>query len=150
MGVLTAWSAGVLALSGCGVETQQCNAVKGTYQPLYTFVQGTCGPITMPNYVPVETGYKGAPKMTTMNFLNNSVTTEIVMKGCSMRVTQSVTENGSVRSKLNGDEINIENENELAGMVTLIRFDEAGNAMCSGVYDARFTKNVSTVSAGTM
>jgi hypothetical protein len=150
LSLLTIWSSALLVFAGCGVQTQQCDAVMGQYQPLYTLLQGDCGPITMPNYVPVDSGYRGAPIVKTENFLNGSVSTEIVMKGCSMRVTQSVMQGGAVRSKLNGDEINIENENELTGTVTLTRFNEGGTTACTGVYDARLTKNMSTISAGTM
>jgi hypothetical protein len=135
--------------AGCGVETKQCSAVEGRYQALYTPLNGTCGPIVMPNSVPVETGYRGAPVMKVETFLNGSVSTEIVMKGCSMRMTQKVMQDGAVRSALEGAQINIENQNELHGTVNLTRYD-MGSAICTGVYDARLTKDASNVSAGAM
>jgi hypothetical protein len=144
--LLAAWSVSLL-LVGCGVEDLSCPAVEGVYLPLYTPLQGTCGPIVNPNRVRLESGRNGAPIMRIEKFANADVTTEIVMKGCSVRITQSVEEDGYLKSKIDGDPIYIENENELTGQVSLVRYDAAGQLSCSGIYDARFTKGAVTIGA---
>jgi hypothetical protein len=144
--LLAVWSVSVL-LVGCGVDDVSCPSVEGVYLPLYTPLQGTCGPITNPYRVRLEVGRNGASVMRVDMLSNANVTTETVMKGCSVRVTQSVEEHGTLTSKLDGDPIYIESENELSGQVSLTRYDANGALTCSGVYDARFTKGAVTIGA---
>lgn len=145
--LFAAWSV-CLLLVGCAVEDASCPSAEGVYQPLYVPLQGgTCGPISNPNRVRVEVGRNGGSVMRIEMFANADVTTEVVMKGCSMRITQMVAEDGLVKSRIDGDPIYIENENELTGMVQLMRWDDQGQLACSGMYDARFTKSAVTIGA---
>jgi hypothetical protein len=132
-----------LLLASCGAEPVKCARVGGFYEPLYTPVQGTCGPIANPYKVPFDGGISGV-NMDIRMFSNARVTTEIVMKGCSLRMTQTVDVNGAVQSKIDGETINIHNAEELTGTVTMTRWDN-GQVACSGTYDARFTKNSVTI-----
>jgi hypothetical protein len=132
-----------LLLASCGAEEIKCSQVGGFYEPLYTPVQGTCGPIANPYRVPFDGGQGGVNTDIRM-FSNARVTTEIVMKGCSLRMTQTVDVMGTVQSKIDGETINIQNADELTGMVTMTRWDN-GVVACSGVYNARFTKNSVTI-----
>ena len=141
--LLAVWSMVGLGY-GCGAEETKCPTIGGNYQALYTPLQGNCGPIANPNRVPFEMGRRGnIIKIETLP--NGQVTTEIVMKGCSLRMTQEFANGGAVLSRIDGDPIYIESENELTGTVNLMRFDGAGQITCSGVYDARFTKNLTTI-----
>jgi hypothetical protein len=134
----------VVLNNGCGAEETKCATVGGNYQPLYTPLQGNCGPVANPNRVPFDGGRRGnAIKIE--NLPNGVVTTEIVMKGCSLRMTQEFANQGITLSRIDGDPIYIESENELSGTVSLMRFDANGQITCQGLYDARFTKNLQTI-----
>lgn len=136
----------VLALvlfAACGAEETKCAKVAGFYEPLYTPLQGTCGPIQNPNRVPFDGGLRGV-NMSIQTFPNARVTTEIVMKGCSLRMTQTVDVDGAVQSKIDGPIIEIQSAEELSGTVTMQRFAN-GQVSCWGMYDARFTKNAVTI-----
>ena len=133
----------VLMLAACGAEETKCATVGGFYEPLYTPLMGTCGPIQNPNRVPFDGGLRGV-NMNIQTFPNARVTTEIVMKGCSLRMTQIVDVDGAVQSKIDGETIQIESADELTGTVTMTRWDN-GQVACWGMYDARFTKNSVTI-----
>jgi hypothetical protein len=134
------------ALLGCTPAPTHCGAISGSYQALYTPVGGNCGPVQNPHRVPFDGGSNGV-NTTIQKFANADVVTEIVMMGCTARMTQIVQEQGAVRSKIDGSPIDIEDANELRGTVTLTRYDGAGAVMCLGTYDATFTKNTSTIAA---
>jgi len=141
--LLAVWSMFVLN-NGCGAEETSCPTVGGNYQALYTPLQGNCGPIANPNRVPFDGG-RGGNVIKIENLPNGQVTTEIVMKGCSLRMTQEFANDGSVLSRIDGDPIYIDSANELSGTVSLLRYDMNGLVTCQGVYDARFTKNLQTI-----
>jgi hypothetical protein len=131
--------------NGCGAEETKCPTVGGHYMPLYTALQGNCGPIANPNRVPFDGGRRGNA-IQIENLPNGQVTTEIVMKGCSLRMTQEFANQGVTLSRIDGDPIYIESENELSGTVSMMRFDPLnGQITCQGLYDARFTKNLTTI-----
>jgi hypothetical protein len=136
----------VLALAGCSTPPVNCGAVSGNYQALYTPVGGNCGPFQNPHRVPFDGGPSGV-KTTVQMLANADVVTEIVMMGCTARMTQIVQAQGSVQSRIDGAPIDIEDADELTGKVTLTRYDGMGGVMCQGTYDAAFTKNASTIAA---
>ncbi|MFI5308190.1 MAG: hypothetical protein ACHQ53_12595 [Polyangiales bacterium] len=135
-----------MAGAGCGGKIPNCPAVEGTYLPEYRPLSGSCGPISNPFAVPIDGGHKGVNMIIT-NLPNGRVSTDIVMKGCSMRVTQTVQDAaGQPASTLDGDPIYVQNENELSGTVSFMQFDPTtGSVACSGMYEARFTKQSSPV-----
>lgn len=140
---VTSWSL-VALVAGCAAESATCPTVGGNYQPLYTPVSGTCGPLSNNFLVPFNGG-TGGNNVDVQNLPNAKVSTEIVMKGCTVRMTQTVEKGNIVSSKIDGEEISVRSENELSGMVTVTQFDDMGQAACSGTYDAEFTKNPMTV-----
>lgn len=143
------WPAALLLLQGCGVETPTCSAPQGMYRPAYIAMQGNCGPIQDANWVPVGAGQNGAPVTNIVSVNDAMVSTEVVMKGCAMRMTQEVTRMGRLRTKIDGDSISITNASSLTGMVSINQWDELGAPACSGLYMATLTRNETTVGAGT-
>jgi hypothetical protein len=127
-----------LLVAGCAAEVKSCPAVDGYYAPLYTPVSGNCGTISNAFPVPFE-----GPNNTKIDMLPNvKVSTEIVMKGCTVRMTQTVEKKaGGVASMIDGESINIMSADQLAGRVTVTLFNDQGQPACSGTYDATFNKN---------
>ncbi len=135
----------LLALLGCSANANNCPLIDGIYSPIYTPISGTCGPIANPFRVPFQGGRKGV-NMVIQNLPNGQVSTDIVMKGCTLRMTQTVQNAaGYPTSQLDGDPIYVDNENELSGTVSFMQFDTAGSVACSGTYDAKFTKYTTQV-----
>lgn len=131
-----------LSFVGCAVDDQVCAPVNGRYQPLYTQISGTCGEIQSPNMVEFESGAPGL-RMVTENRLDSDVTTIVVLKGCTVRVTQTVaTKAGQLESQIDGDEIRVQNANVLEGQVSYVKYDPMSQPMCTGVYNATFSKNL--------
>src|SRR3954468_23005955 len=93
----------LVTLGGCNTEPQTCDKVAADYQPLYTPVSTNCGPITNPFMVRFDGGLHGVNTIM-QNLANALVTTEIVMKGCTVHMTQKVQdrEGGSLMSVIEG------------------------------------------------
>lgn len=133
------------SLVGCGADDPSCPSVEGSYEPLYIPLSGSCGTIERPNRVPFEGGRNGVNTIIERR-VNSNITTEIVMKGCSVRMTQTVTDNEArVASLIDGPTIDIMSETELQGQVSMTVFDDEGAVSCSGTYDAVFTKNTQII-----
>lgn len=134
-------------LAGCGTEDASCPEVAGKYEPLYIPLSGTCGSIDRPYRVPFDGGENGVNTIMERH-VNMSITTEIVHKGCSVRMTQTVTDkDGRVASQIDGETIAIETQNELNGQVIMTVYDDVGAVSCVGTYDALFTKNTTIIGA---
>jgi hypothetical protein len=142
------WPATLLLLHGCAADAPQCATPEGQYRPTYSFVQGNCGEIVNPNWVPVRVGQRGGSVTDVVQVNDAMVSTEVVMKGCAMRMTQQVIKAGTLRTKIDGDSISISNAAALTGMVSVNRWDELGMPACSGWYNATLTKNSTVVGAG--
>jgi hypothetical protein len=135
-----------LAPAGCNQTIENCESVGGMYEAQYVALSGDCGPITNPHRVPFDGGNSGVN--TTMQTLSTArVVTEIVMTGCTARMTQTVEQGTVIRSRIHGSPINIQNQHELTGIVDVMRFDETGQISCSGLYNAVFTKRTVTIGA---
>jgi hypothetical protein len=138
-----------LLLTACGADEVKCPTVGGTFEPLYIPRNSNCAPLTSTYRVPFDGGNNGV-NMTYMNFANVEVVTEVVLKGCTVRMTQKVTDRDTkaLQLTIDGEALNIKNQNRIEGMVELVQYDEvAGTVACSGQYDATFTKNVGTTGA---
>ena len=134
-----------LPMTACGTDTASCPTIGGTFEPLYIPLSGSCGTIESPNRVPFDGGRAGV-NTSIERRVNSNITTEIVMKGCSVRMTQTVTDKeGRVASQIDGQTIEIMNQNELAGQVIMTVFDDVGGITCIGTYDASFTKNTTII-----
>lgn len=130
-------------VAGCTADTGSCPKVEGDFAPLYSYKTGNCGMISNAWPVPFEGGPSG--NNTTMRSLGNAkVTTDIVMKGCTVRMNQIIDPGpGAGMSEIAGD-VTIHNENQLEGVVSVTVFDPTGQPACSGTYDAEFTKPAPT------
>lgn len=128
-------------LGACAVDDTMCPAVSGVYEPTYTPLDGTCGFITSPNMLPFgESSGSGSIK-TLENRLNDDVTTEVVHKGCTVRVSQTVaTKEGILQSQIEGESIKVHNARELSGRVQYIRFNAFNQIECQGNYEATIRK----------
>lgn len=129
-----------VALASCSPSDEACDPVAGTYQPLYVPMTGNCGPIS-PIRVPLDGGAGGVRTHQEMQF-DRMVTTMVVHKGCSLRVTQEVSLYGVLESRLNGEDIAVHNSNELSGMVSFTRFTNGmpQTELCEGMYNATFRR----------
>lgn len=129
-------------LVGCAAEAGTCPRVAGYYQPLYTPVSTTCAAVPV-FPVPFE-----GPNNTKTDYLGNAqVSTEVVMKGCTVRMYQTVASRaGTVSLQIQGETLSIKSESELDGLVTVKQFDTMGQPACGGTYNAQFSKG--TVTSG--
>ena len=133
----------VVALSACNTEPQTCDKVAADYQALYTPVDGSCGPIANPYMVRFDGGLKGVNTIM-QNLANVLLTTDIVMKGCTVHMTQKVSnrEGGILLSEIDGQSISLKDQDRLTGRVSIAQYDMAtGALLCNGNYDAAFTRN---------
>lgn len=127
------------AFLSCAPEDEVCDAVEGTYQPLYVARTGNCGPIE-PMRVPLDGGSGGVRMSTEMQF-GRDIVTMVVHKGCTLRVTQQVlSKEGLLESQMDGSEIEVHNSKQLSGQVSYVRYTPAQEVACSGTYDATFTR----------
>jgi hypothetical protein len=131
---------GLFALFGCSASGAQCPAVAGVYTPQYTPIDGNCG--TIANPYPVK--FDGGPKINTnvVRLPTGEISTEVIMKGCTVRMTQVFTdENGNPASQLDGEALNIDSPEQLSGTVNFMLFDATtGGVACTGTYSALFVK----------
>jgi hypothetical protein len=128
------------AVGGCNTVPQNCAKIDDIYLPAYTPVDGTCGTLTDVNRVKFDGGLHGVN--TLMDYLGNAiVTTDIVMKGCTVHMTQKVqtAETHVLESQIDGESIRIESKDHLTGMVSVEKYDANGTLLCSGNYSASFT-----------
>jgi hypothetical protein len=133
-------------LLACNSEPPICPGVAGRFEALYQMRSGTCGPVTSANTVQVE------DNITIEKFANVDVETETIVKGCTVYMAQTVRNKstGSVQSKIQGSTLEVHDENQLSGMVTLTRWDAGGQLMCSGEYDLLLRKNTVTLGGAAM
>jgi hypothetical protein len=140
-------SIGLCAVVGCAAEEGGCPKVVGQFHPLYKQMSGTCGSITDSQpLVKIDDGPQGAQTSILM-FGNGRLTTEVVVRGCSVQMKQQFETDARVQSYLEALELSVESENELAGQVSMSRYGADGTVSCSGVYEAHLTKE--TVAVGT-
>lgn len=140
---LRPWAACCLlgsVLLACNSEPPKCPGVGGRFQALYEVRSGNCGPVTTANMVAVD------DNITIEKFANVDVETETIVKGCTVYMAQIVrNKTGSVQSQIQGSTLEVQDENQLQGMVTLTRYNEVGAVMCSGEYNLLLTKNTMTI-----
>jgi hypothetical protein len=134
-----------LGLFGCNADVEQCSPVTGLYEPLYTFVSGTCpAAIQATNQVNFDSGRHGVQQSIQM-LPNMVVTTDIILKGCSLHMTQQIAApppQSSLQTKIDGQTIEISNEDELHGLVTVTQYNPDTSVACEGTYNGMFRKHV--------
>jgi hypothetical protein len=140
------WLAAGSVAAGCGSEDEGCPNVQGSFQSLYVELSGSCGPIDNPYPVPFEGGASGVNTIIERR-VNSNITTDIVLKGCSVGMTQIVSDkDGAVMSQIDSSDLEIMSANELIGQVTLTRYDQ-GELTCSSVYEAYYSKQTAIIGA---
>ena len=134
----------VASAAGCKTEEGTCPAIGGTYEPLYTFRSGTCGALDDANYVPIQNDIQ------IQKFANVDVETETIVMGCSLNLTQIVRDKmGTPQKRIYGNSLDVKSSNRVAGMVTLTRYDAAGQMVCAGEYDAMLSRNTTQLGGAT-
>jgi len=134
-----AFAAASSAFLSCAPEEESCDAVEGTYEPLYVALAGNCGAIA-PMRLPLDGGAGGVRTNTEMQFGRNIVTM-VVHKGCQLRVTQQVmTKEGVLESEMNGVDIEVHDAKTLSGQVDYRRYTPTMDVLCAGTYSATFTR----------
>jgi hypothetical protein len=134
-------------LLACNSAPPACPGVDGSFQALYQPRSGNCGPISSAHLVKVE------DNITIEKYANVDVETETIVKGCTvyMKQIERNKQTGAVQSQVQGSTLEVQDENQLNGMVTLTRWDVAtGAIMCSGEYNLLLTKNTATLGGASM
>lgn len=117
-----------------------CPAVQGIFNPVYTRLDGSCGAIDRPNPVPFDGGLHGVNTII-QRLAGASITTDIVLKGCNLHMTQKVADaTGILQSQIDAPELSIESATRVTGRASVTQYDAAGALMCQGNYDAVFSK----------
>ena len=134
---------------GCNSVPETCPGVGGSFQPLYEQRSGNCGIVGTANNVKVENN------ITIEKYANVDVETETIVKGCTVYMRQIVRNKttGRVESMVQGSTLEVQDENQLSGMVTLTRYnvmDVANPATCSGEYNLTLTKSTATIGGAAM
>lgn len=121
---------------GCTEELGTCPAVAGKFQATYQIRSGTCGDVGATNMVPFDNN------TTIDKFANIEVETRTILRGCTAWMEQTVRNKVTtlLEQRIQGSTIGVEDSDKLTGMVTFTRWDAAGQVMCSGEYNAVFTK----------
>ena len=134
-------------LFACSSAPPACPGVDGSFQALYQPRSGNCGPVSSAHLVKVE------DNITIEKYANVDVETETIVKGCTvyMKQIERNKQTGAVQSQVQGSTLEVQDENQLNGMVTLTRWDVAtGAIMCSGEYNLLLTKNTATLGGASM
>jgi hypothetical protein len=97
-----------------------CGNVGGPYSVIYTEISGTCGPINSANTVKIDN------TITMEKYVNVDVDTETIVRDC--------------RVLIQGNALRVDADGNVAGTVTLTRYNTAGDLSCTGEYEAAFTK----------
>jgi hypothetical protein len=84
--------------------------------------------------VPLDGGSSGV-NTTIQRLASGDVTTEVVVRGCSLRVTQTVTNaQGAPVLQIDAETLSIDGDGVVRGSVDVTRFDENQQVECTGVY----------------
>jgi hypothetical protein len=130
-----------LVAAGCGQSTVSgCPRAVGVFHGQYSYINGTCEPqyqartLSLGKDDPTNT-------TTTMNYLSDSVTTEINLIGCTIAMNQQITASQGTKkiSELSG-ELDVEDSSALSGAVTRTEYMPDGTTVrCMGQYNATYT-----------
>jgi hypothetical protein len=124
-----------------------CAAVQGIFAPSYTPIDGNCGPIANPTSVPFDGGLHGINTIM-QHLANGTITTDIVLNGCSLQMTQKVADTmGRLQTEVDAPDLHIESATRITGRISFKRFNATSIQMCQGNYDAVFTKATSALGA---
>lgn len=118
-----------------------CGIARGRYQALYEPRSGNCGAITSANMVAID------DNITIEKYANVDVETETIVRGCSVYFAQIVRDKttGNVQTQIQGSTLDVDEDGNVSGSVTVTRFSDGGQVMCTGEYLARLTKSSSVI-----
>ena len=123
-----------------------CPVVQGIFEPVYTLVSGNCGAIENPRAVQFDGGRHGVNRIVERGANASMITTDIVLKGCVVHMTQEVADAmGARQLRIDGPELSIESANRISGSIEFVRYDASAQPACTGMYDATFSKNALSV-----
>jgi hypothetical protein len=74
------------------------------------------------------------------------VTTQVILKGCTIALHQTIEAMGQTSSDIAGD-LQVHSDVELAGTLLRTVYRPDGSIDCHGVYDARFTRQDAAANA---
>jgi hypothetical protein len=138
---------GFVAAAGCGQSTVTgCPRAVGVFHGQYSYITGTCEPqfqgrtLTLDKDDPGNTVRK-------VNNLSDSVTTEINLIGCTIGMTQQITDTGGTKkiSEVSGD-LDVEDASALSGQILRTEYMPDGTTIrCSGRYNATYSLETAPV-----
>lgn len=127
-----------LGLAACNeAQNQSCPNVTGVYLASYQRLAGSCEDFLGNTLKVAEDDHGTVTKVE--NRLSDTVTTQIIFKGCTIGVKQSVDAHGARVSEIAGD-LHIEDAGAMAGMMTRTEYMPDGAMRCHGVFDVRYTR----------
>jgi len=132
---------------GCNQELQgNCPRPIGVYKAQYSMLSGTCMPGYEPHALKFESDDQNSTQITEIR-LADVIVTDLLLKGCEVKVGQTVTGEGSTtstsstRSALVGT-LGVVDESSLSGTVQRTDFMEDGRTVrCTAQYDAWYTRD---------
>jgi hypothetical protein len=125
--------------AGCALGEGQCPRPIGAYRGTYTVLNGNCA-----EAMGRDIDFSKDDQLSTVktnNTLSDSVTTEINLVGCTIGVSQSVSDASGVHmiSSLNGD-LNVEDEAALSGQLNYAEYMPDGTTQrCTSQVAASYT-----------
>ncbi|HEX7480545.1 MAG TPA: hypothetical protein VF331_22285 [Polyangiales bacterium] len=148
----TATLIGALALAGgsfgCQDATNQsCPAVTGTFQASYQQLEGSCPATFQGNQLSIAKDDVGTVTHVDMR-LSDVVRTEVVLKGCTIGMSQAVEAMGRTQSQIDGD-LHVESDAAMSGMLMRTVYTDTGSIACHGVYNALFVRQDAVVGGAT-
>ena len=120
---------------------ENCPKPVGTFQPEYVPIQSSCQEM---GYQPFQLKFEADdPNSTTRTETRfaDTVTTEVLLKGCELNVKQTLTAESTNRTRmaLSGS-LFVDSADSLSGTVSRIEFMEDGATQrCIATYDAYYT-----------
>ena len=136
--------AGLIGALGCGQPvTGQCSRAIGVYHGRYSFVSGTCEPTLQGRALVLEQGDLTNTLKKTIT-LSDVVTQETNLIGCTIGVTQQITDNSVAMrmiSTLKGD-LQVSEDESLSGTMLRTEYMPDGSTIrCMGLYNALYTRD---------
>jgi hypothetical protein len=128
-----------LAGAGCQDEEQACPEVMGSYLATWTYVDGTCGP--MPGTAgPFDMTSERATATTMQMRTDDMITTEVIKKGCDVRLTRSASKDGATLWLVEG-QLDVESDEVLSGAMRRFEWQDSVQ-LCAGTYQTVMLKVV--------
>jgi hypothetical protein len=115
-----------------------CEPPSGLYEASYEQRSGSCGELDELASVSFDSARSGVSTHVAQ-FADRTVTTEIVVFGCLMRLTQTITADGSVVLRVHAV-LSIGSDGRLTGDAEVTRFDQERPA-CQGAFALTLTRS---------